>query len=228
MGEIKKFKAELFNPIERSRISCLHGIEYSGAYSDKGATSVKEWVAKYGMTGRSQLSTCMYPVPVHRIGYDIGDMEDNAEEVFGGVSMIMQGFPVIMNYEDFMSQTSTALPQKLVDFQKGSGISKSIGAEPNIKNLDEFISKNIAAEEVIISNWGVKGAHASFHCCLIDPGGNYNEGYQPDSYYHRLHDSLLKDCSELNIPLYVTYFDDSFFTFDVRRYTSQGVVSLGD
>ena len=111
------------------RIFCFHSPGYEGAESNKWnePQSISGWIQKYGgvkKTNRTQISTVMFPFPVMSIGSNFNKVMDEYEEygnhyqVLLTPSLILAGYPTMIHYKDQMTQTLTAIPQELKDWQK--------------------------------------------------------------------------------------------------------------
>ena len=192
--EIKKFHQELMK--KGGGVTCLHSPGYSGAVTNKSITNIFDWISSYGKQGNNQISTVMFPCTIT----DVYKMEDNIDwsnhpnssSLFFEPSIYLGGYPVIMSYRDEMTQTLTALHPDLVDFQKSSGVSKSMVPENKghlITNYQDFISKGISSDETVLDNWFVKGIHINT---------NSMDDMQMDL------SAIKQKCKEMKIDLYLT------------------------
>jgi len=209
--EIKKFHAELQKPSELARVTCLHSIEYEGMVSERKSETIRDWVGKFGTSGRDQLSTVMFPGNATELyKYFSGGFRqwsgNNVEQIMYTTSLIMSGYPAMMNYGDMMTQTLTALHPDLVKFQAGSGVSKSTGTTPDISNFEEFLQKNIISEETVLDNWAIKGVHYS-----LNLDASFLSGGREDfiNAKKRKLNSLISECESLGLPLWVTYVEEN-------------------
>lgn len=201
-AEIFKFYNELKKPIEQARITCLHSISYEGFWSDKNPNiSVLNWIKQYGKRNRDQISTVLFPNNITDLHKSSGD--SNTDGAIDGVSFIMQGFPAIISYGDIMSQTLSAVPQALIDFQRGSGLSKSTNYKPGVTNFEDFIKNNRNSEETVLDNWEIKGVHAGFSSTIHDKTQDDKYGYNERA--RKKFKQIKSDCINLNLPFYVTY-----------------------
>lgn len=192
--EIQKFYKELQKPLDTAQITCLHGLDYEGAYTDKQHDhSAKSWIQKFGSSGRDQISTVMLPFEISEM-HKVFKMptERNTTMVLSengsSYALILGGFPVMMNYNDMMTQTLSNLHPDLVKFQASSGISKSSEETPDIDNYESFITKGIPSEETVLDNWFVKGVHYTL--------------WEQQSLEQL--SQAAEECKDLNLPLYVT------------------------
>ena len=207
--EIKKFYAELSKHPEFSRVTCLHSIDYEGMSTNKKEESLGEWIKMYGNNNRDQLSTVMFPCSVtdlHKYfsgGFKKTSRFSNASQVMKNTSLIMKGYPVIMSTFDMMTQTVGNLHPELVQFQRGSGVSKSAGKTPDIDNFQDFLKGNVVSEETVLDNWGIKGVHHTFSDINVNPNSRA-VGELVQSEKERM-ESVVEDCRRLNLPLWVTY-----------------------
>lgn len=208
-AEIKKFHAELLKSPEEARVTCLHSITYDGAFTNVKGESLSEWIKKFGRSGKDQLSTVMFPVSITELyEYFIGGFKtvegagSNSAGVIRDISLILSGYPVMMNYRDMMTQTRGNLHPELVKFQIGSGTSKSSGKTPDIVNLRQFLRKNTLSEETVLDNWAIKGVHYSINedKSWLDPESQESINNEQNS----LVESLTSECQNLNIPLWIT------------------------
>lgn len=210
--EIKKFYAELQKPPEKARITCLHSIEYAGMVTGQKGETVTEWISKFGDRGRDQLSTVMFPGNITELykyfsgGFNVWS-DDNVEQVMYRTSFIMRGYPTIINYGDMMTQTRGSLHPDLVNFQKGSGVSKSTGVTPDINNFEQFLQKNIISEETVIDNWGIKGVHRSLSLDTSFLSTGKKETFIKEQ--ERKLNSLIDECQKLGLPLWITYVEEN-------------------
>lgn len=203
--EIKKFYNDLKKPPERARVTCLHSIEYAGSVTRRKSETIRDWVSKFGSSGRDQLSTVMFPGSTTELykyfsGGFGGWLGDNVEQIMYTPSLIMSGYPTMMNYSDMMTQTLGSLHPDMVKFQAGSGVSKSTGTTPDISNFEEFLQKNIISEETVLDNWSIKGVHFSL---MRKDDDHFN-----DAMKSKLN-SLISECESLGLPLWVTYVEEN-------------------
>jgi hypothetical protein len=205
--EIKKFHAELQKPAGVARVTCLHSIEYEGMVTGQKGETLSEWINNFGTSGRDQLSTVMFPGSATELfkyfsgGFNVWS-DNNVEQVMYTTSLIMSGYPTMMNYSDMMTQTRGSLHPDLVKFQAGSGVSKSTGTTPDIDNFEEFLQKNIISEETVLDNWGIKGVHCTH---------SLDESFLSDDRESFIKEQenklnlLIAECQRLRLPLWVTY-----------------------
>ena len=198
--EIKKFYSEISK--ENGIVTCLHSPSYEGVEtSGKTISDPVDWVLTYGKS-KHQISTCMFPNKISDM-YSIPESKlgENSESVFWDWSIILGGYPVLMNYDDMWTQTLSAVPPELVDFQKNSGLTKSTSVMPNITNFRDFISKGEISEETVLANYFVKGIHATITTSYtLEPGSEQLKDFE----------SLIERCHSNNIPLYVTNTEASY------------------
>ena len=208
-AEIKKFYTELVKLPELAQVTCLHSISYDGAFTNTKGETVSEWIKKFGRSGKDQLSAVMFPCSITELyEYFIGgfktvmDSGSNSAGVIRDISLILSGYPVMMNYRDMMTQTRGNLHPELVKFQIGSGTSKSSGKTPDIVNFKQFLKNNTLSEETVLDNWEIKGVHYSINLDMsrLDPETQESINNEQNS----LVKSLTIECQNLNIPLWIT------------------------
>ena len=205
--ELMKFFAELRKP--NGRITALHAPGYRGAvtnkrqYSDNIINSPIGWVNQFGLKGKDDMSVILVPQNIQNLGKAVG--ESNDDVVFDSpYSLIMSGYPKMINYEDMMTQTISALPKELVDFQASSGITKSYLKEPSINNLEGFVTSNITSQETVLDNWEVKGVLA----VMIDFEDAATVERNPDYFVQRtinLYKQLSHECEQLGLPFHALF-----------------------
>ena len=206
--DIIKFFQELRKPPEESMITCLHSPGYDGLYTQKESDSLSQFISRFGITGRDQISTVMFPCKVTDLHkYFSGELKerggnDNSQQVLLTPSFIMRGYPTMMNYRDMMTQTRSNLHPDLVKFQAGSGVSKSFGKTPDINNFDKFIKGNIISSETVLDNWGIKGAHFTLDLDVswLKPDGHESFIQEQKNYV----EELKQECMQLGMPLWIT------------------------
>lgn len=154
---------QIIKDFQSGRIQILHSIEYQGIESDKREYQTSKvpftsWLNRYGKTGKDMISVVASPMKYHEHArWEDWPEQWNAFTVYEqGYGFLMKGYPAFIAYEDVMSQTLTALPQSLKDFQKNSGVSKRAGdLSSRIKFEDWF--NGIGSEETLLDNWTVIG-----------------------------------------------------------------------
>jgi len=207
--EIIKFWQELRKPVEESLITCLHSPGYDGLYTQKESDSLTQFISRFGVTGRDQISTVMFPCKVTDLHkYFSGELKghflrnDNSQQVLLTPSFIMRGYPTMMNYQDMMTQTRSNLHPDLIKFQAGSGVSKSFGKTPDIHDFNKFIKGNKISSETVLDNWGVKGAHFTLDLDVswLNPDGHESFIQEQKNYV----EELKQECMQLGIPLWIT------------------------
>ena len=201
-AEIDKFYEELQKPLDTARITCLHAPSYFGAVTEKQyGISIKPWIEKFGSSGKDQISTVMIPLGISEM-YKVFQSPSfgsrpNADSILAdGYSFILGGFPVMMSYDDMMTQTLSNLHPDLVKFQAGSGLSKSAGETPGITNYQQFLTGGHPSDETVLDNWFVKGVHYTVFSSPMMPSLE-KESLELLPY-------VAKECKELKLPLYVT------------------------
>ena len=70
----------------------------------------------------------------------------------------MKGYPAFIANEDVMSQTLSAVPYGLEEFQKNSGLAKRSGRLDYRVEIDEWLD-GIGSEETLLDNWEVIGIY---------------------------------------------------------------------
>ena len=213
--ELMKFFAELKKPM--GRITALHSPGYVGAstkkyeyFGDPG-NSPSAWINQFGSQGRNDISVILVPQNVKNLMNALG--EANSDMVFDGTySFIMSGYPKMINHRDMMTQTSTAIPKELIDFQVSSGTTKSYNKEPSINNFDEFLKNNTISQETVLSNWQIKGVFS-----VMTDFANMTEKEKNLGYNIRtkeVYENLVRECNQLNIPLHVMFRNYNEDTYD--------------
>ena len=154
---------QIIKDFQSGRIQILHSIEYQGIESDKreyrtSKVPFTSWLKRYGKTGKNMISVVASPMKYNEHPrWEDWPEQWNAFTVYEqGYGFLMKGYPAFIAYEDVMSQTLTALPQSLKDFQKNSGVSKRAGdLSSQVKFKDWF--NGIGSEETLLDNWTVVG-----------------------------------------------------------------------
>ena len=191
--EISKFHKEIMSP--SGAVTCMHSPGYvgtAGKREGKGLGAV-DWIEKFGKS-RHQISVCMFPFSIENMyKASLIDLGENSEEVFYDHSIILGGFPTLMNSFDMWTQTLSTAHPDLVKFQQQSGLTKSSGRMPDIDNLQKFISESEPSEETVLANYFVKGIHAP-----VEDSNNLSDNVK----------ELFERCRSKNIPLYVSYLDN--------------------
>lgn len=199
-AEIKKFHSELLK--ETGLVTCLHSPSYEGVETmRKTISDPVDWVLAYGKS-KHQISTCMFPNRITEM-YRLSDFEmgENSDSVYWDWSIVVGGYPVLMSYYDMWTQTLSAAPPELVDFQKNSGLTKSTGEMPDITSFDDFVSKGEISEETVLANFFVKGIHATITTSYtLKAGSEQFERFK----------TLIERCHSNNIPLYVTNTEELY------------------
>ena len=201
----------------------MHAPGYSGAvtnkrqYSGNITNSPIAWINQFGRKGKDDISVILIPQNIQNL--DKAQGEHNNDEVFDSpYSFIMSGYPKIINHEDMMTQTTSALPKELVDFQANSGTTKSYSKEPSINNLEDFILNNITSQETVLDNWEIKGVLA----VMIDFEDLTTVERNPDYIVQReinVYEKLSYECEQLKIPFHILFSKYNEDTFRVtHRY----------
>lgn len=188
--ELMKKNPSFVKDFTQGKIQILHSLTYAGFHSDKadmkdkgGRTPFSDWVKKFGNRGKDQLSCVAANAP---IGSDPEWNEwsmGNAEDIYSdGYGLLLKGYPAFVSEEDVMSQTLSAIPQTLKDFNKDSGQVKradsiSYGVDPN---------NWLGAEEVILDNWQIIGIYISEDYISYDLDTSY----------------IVQDARKLRVPVY--------------------------
>ena len=212
--EMLKFREEMANP--NGRIFCFHSPGYEGAESSKynEPQSILGWIQKYGgvnKPNRDQISTVMFPFSVMSIGDNFSRVMDEYEEygnhyqVLLTPSLILAGYPTMIHHKDQMTQTLTALPQELKDWQKSSGVTKSSRNPSDVNNLESFISQGKISQETVLDNWKVTGLHVSI--------SQKQEEYDLLTPAQKV-EKYKQECQSIGINLFVTkYIEEGYEEF---------------
>ena len=196
--EISKFHKELKKPLKEAQITCLHAPSYEGTVTQKQyGVTVASWIERFGSSNKDQISTVMIPGKISEMYKYLNAGGPNVDDILKeGYSFILGGYPVMMNYDDMMTQTLSNLHPELIKFQSGSGLSKSTGKTPDIDNYQNFIAKNEISDETVLDNWFIKGVHFTVYDSLIYPS-MAQESLEELS-------KIAEECKARNLPLYVT------------------------
>jgi hypothetical protein len=201
-AEINKFYKELRKPLDTAQITCLHAPSYFGSVTNKQYdVSIKPWIQKFGSSGKNQISTIMVPFGISKmyqalILRNISSNPNVSSILMDGYSFILGGFPVMMSYDDMMTQTLSNLHPDLVKFQASSGTSKSSGKTPDIISYQKFLTQTHASDETVLDNWFVKGVHYTVGSSQMMPS------MEKESL--EALPKIAEECKALNLPLYVT------------------------
>ena len=183
---------KIIKDFQSGTIQILHSIEYQGLLSRKKEIQTSDkpftlWLSKFGTRGKDMVSVVASPAKYNE-SPRIERWTDswNAEFVYDiGFGFLMKGYPAFIANEDVMSQTLSALPQSLVDFQKNSGVSKRAGRLDYAVTIDEWLD-GIGSEETLLDNWTVIGVYLGVN--LLADTNKY--------------DKLLKDAKATGLPVY--------------------------
>tara|TARA_B100000674_G_C37972114_1_gene977455 strand:- start:1957 stop:2850 length:894 start_codon:yes stop_codon:yes gene_type:complete len=219
--EMLKFREEMAKP--NGRIFCFHAPDYEGAAANKynEPRSISGWIQKYGgvnKTNRTQISTVMFPFPIMSIGNNFNRIMDEYEEygnhyqVLMAPSLILAGYPTMIHHKDQMTQTLTALPQELKDWQKSSGTTKSSLNPSDVNNLAAFISQGKISQETVLDNWKITGLHI-----LINQEQKEYDTLTPAQKIEK----YKQECQSIGINLFITGFTENedweYTTFPTKR-----------
>lgn len=181
---------QIIKDFQSGAIQILHSIEYQGLLSRKKEfkTSKKPftlWLSKFGTRGKDMISVVASPAKYNESPQIDKWMENwNAEFVYDmGYGFLMKGYPAFIANEDVMSQTLSAVPQSLKDFQKNSGLSKRAGPFSMHVSIDEWLD-GIGSEETLLDNWTVIGVYI---------GGDIDG---------EKHEELVRDAKSTGLPVY--------------------------
>tara|TARA_X000000950_G_scaffold7522_1_gene8220 strand:- start:3571 stop:4413 length:843 start_codon:yes stop_codon:yes gene_type:complete len=183
---------QIIKDFQSGRIQVLHSIEYQGLLSRKKEiqTSAKPftlWLDRFGRKGKDMVSVVASPM-----AYDESPKIENWPEHWNagfvyedGYGFLMKGYPAFIGNEDLMSQTLSAVPQTLKDFQKNSGVAKRASDADWAVDLGDW-GNGIGSEETLLDNWTVIGVYI---------GSAHSKG--TDKY-----NQLLKDAQTTGLPVY--------------------------
>ena len=180
-----------------------HSLTYSGTYSRKediqgSFTPFTDFVEKFGKQSRDQISCCAANVSIGEDPKLSSWSEGNGDDVFGsGYGFVMKGYPAFVAFEDFMSQTLSALPQSLKDFHKNSGQVK------RSNSMEYAVNPMLwnGADEVILDNWQIIGVYINEWYLKQNKEGQRNN--------RRAFDILLADAKKIGVPIYVADYLDA-------------------
>jgi hypothetical protein len=84
---------------------------------------------------------------------------DNFAGMLKGASLgvVLKGYPVYVGMEDLGSQTITSLPDRLIQHQAQSGVSKRPNPDASVIYTSDELREIGAADELLIDNWKVVG-----------------------------------------------------------------------
>ena len=160
---LMKQRPQFVSQFTEGKIQILHSLTYRGYHSDKsdmegkgGKTPFTDWVKKFGMRSRDQISCIAANAPIGADPlFEEWDM-GNAEAIYTeGYGFLMKGYPAFVAEEDVLSQTLSALPSSLKDFNKPSGQVKRASSITDAIDPDNWLG----AEEVILDNWQIIGVY---------------------------------------------------------------------
>ena len=156
---------QIIKDFQSGRIQILHSIEYEGLLSRKKEirTSAKPftlWLDRFGRRGKDMLSVVASPMAYNEPPKIEKWPENwNATWVYDhGYGFLMKGYPAFIANEDVMSQTLSAVPQSLKDFQKNSGVAKRTSDVDWAVDLGDW-GNGIGSEETLLDNWTVVGVY---------------------------------------------------------------------
>ena len=177
-------------------IDIRHSLTYTGNHSEKediqlSTTPFTDFVERFGKQSRDQISCCAASVPIGEDPKVSSWSEGNGDDVFEtGYGFVMKGYPAFVASEDFMSQTLSAIPQSLKDFNKSSGQVK------RSHSMEYAVNPMLwdGADEVLLDNWQIVGVYISEWYLKQNKEGQRNR---------RSFDKLLADAKKIGVPIYV-------------------------
>ena len=156
---------QIIKDFQSGSIQVLHSIEYQGLLSQKKEIQKSKkpftlWLDRFGRKGNDMLSVVASPMALNEPPeIDKWPENWNAETVYDmGYGFLMKGYPAFIGNEDLMSQTLSAVPQSLKDFQKNSGVAKRTSDADWAVDLGDW-GNGIGSEETLLDNWTVVGVY---------------------------------------------------------------------
>ena len=157
-----QLQPELKKKFMNGEYTICHGLDYETFADGPRESNLKAWLQKYGLKGKDTLSCTAYSVPVEDITSDIM-YGTNHDSVFSGAGLLLKGYPVfISGDQDLMSQTLSAVPEKLKKHQQSSGIAKRTNPLYQGITSDESFQELECANEVLLDNWTVIGVYMTY------------------------------------------------------------------
>lgn len=193
---------QIIKDFQSGTIQILHSIHYEGIESSKKefVTSNKPftlWLSQFGKRGKDMVSVVASPAKYNESPQiDKWPENYNAEFVYDiGYGFLMKGYPAFIANEDVMSQTLSAVPQSLKNFQKSSGVAKRAGRLDYAVTIDDWLD-GIGSEETLLDNWTVIGVYI---------GSDHQHPAANEGKY----EDLVRDAKATGLPVYQVSTDRS-------------------
>ena len=182
---------QIIKDFQSGTIQILHSIEYQGLESSKkefqrGDKPFTTWLQRFGRKGKDMLSVVASPKRYNESPQISRWMDQwNASYVYDqGWGFLMKGYPAFIANEDVMSQTLSAVPYGLEEFQKNSGLAKRASRLDYRVTIEEWLD-GIGSEETLLDNWEVIGIYIGMD---IEGRSKY--------------DTLIEDAKNTGLPIY--------------------------
>ena len=163
---LRNYQSQLDNKLKQKFVNgdytICHGLDYKTFTDGPRESDLKVWLQKYGLRGKDTLSCTAYSVSVEDINADMM-YGTNHNSVFSGAGLLLKGYPVFISAnQDLMSQTLSAVPEKLKKHQKSSGIAKRTNPLYQGVTSDKEFQEIMAVNEVLLDNWTVIGVYMTY------------------------------------------------------------------
>jgi len=187
---LMKQRPQFVSQFTEGKIQILHSLTYRGYHSDKadmegkgGETPFTDWEKKFGMRSRDQISCIAANAPIGADPlFEEWDMGNAAAIFTEGYGFLMKGYPAFVADEDVLSQTLSAIPKSLKDFNKPSGQVKRASSITDAIDPDNWLG----AEEVILDNWQIIGVYIDEDYLSYDLESSY----------------IYQDAKKIGVPVY--------------------------
>ena len=176
-----KLDPQLKTNFTNGNYTICHGLDYETFTDGPRESNLVAWLGKYGTKGKDTLSCTAYSVPVEDLSRNMM-YGSNHQSVFSGAGLLLKGYPVFISADqDLMSQTLSAVPEKLKKHQKSSGIAKRTNPLYQGVTSDKEFQKLKSVNEVLLDNWTVVGVYMTY---------DKYEGYPMGDKFHDIVENL--------------------------------------
>ena len=163
---LRDYQAKLDSQLKANFVNgnytICHGLDYETFTDGPRESNLVAWLRKYGTKGKDALSCTAYSVPVENLSKNMM-YGTNHQSVFSGAGLLLKGYPVFISADqDLMSQTLSAIPEKLKQHQKNSGVAKRTNPRYKGVTTDKEFRSLKSVNEVLLDNWTVVGVYMTY------------------------------------------------------------------